>query len=99
MGSMARTFGEVVRVQRVARSLDLDGLSRAIGGTPSKGFLARVEEGLVGPSSSLVLKLAAVLGLPPDLMLNASGFATESQRIDALSALGASVVRRPTNGA
>ncbi len=70
---MSKGFGEVVRARREARGLDLDDLSRAIGGTLSKGFLARVEEGSVGPSSSLVLKLAEVLGLPADLMLNASG--------------------------
>jgi len=98
--SMGRAFGEVVKVQRLAKGLDLDDLSRAIGGTPSKGFLARVEEGSVGASSSLVLKLAAVLGLPADLLLNASGFATGTQRIDALSALGgATGTRRQTNGA
>lgn len=98
--SMGRAFGEVVRAQRQARGLDLEDLSRAIGGTPSRGFLARVGEGTVGPSSSLVLKLAAVLGSPADLMLNASGFATQSQRAEALRALeGVSGTRRPTNGA
>ncbi len=99
MAMLSRSFGGVIRAQREARGIDLDGLSQAIGGSPSKGFLARVEEGTVGPSSSLVLKLAGVLGLPGDLMLNASGFATESQRRDALSALeNATGTRRPTNG-
>ncbi len=97
---MSKGFGEVVRARREARGLDLDDLSRAIGGTPTKGFLARVEEGSVGPSSSLVLKLAEVLGLPADLMLNGSGFASGAQRMDALSALGGLTgSRRPTNGA
>ncbi len=98
-GGLKEAFGEVVRAQREAKGFDLDDLSRAIGGTPSKGFLARVEEGSVGPSSSLVLKLAAVLGLPADLMLNAGGFASGIQRMDALSALGSATgSRRPTNG-
>jgi transcriptional regulator with XRE-family HTH domain len=99
VASMGRAFGEVIRTQREAKGLDLVALSQAIGGTPSQGFLAKVEEGQVGPSSSVVLRIAAVLQLPPDLMLNASGFATEPQRVVALSALGGVTgTGRPTNG-
>ncbi len=91
-------FGALVRARREALGLDLDAVARVIGGTPGPGFLARFEEGSVGPSSSLVLKLADVLDLPSDLMLNAGGYATESQRAAALAAL-ADGTRRPTNGA
>ncbi|MEO5940819.1 MAG: helix-turn-helix transcriptional regulator [Candidatus Limnocylindrales bacterium] len=80
-------FGQVIRNRREARGLDLAALHLAIGGTPGIGFLASLERGAVGPSSSLVLKLAEVLDLPPDAMLNAAGFATEGQRLAALSSL------------
>ncbi len=80
-------FGAMLRARREAQGLDLDGLCAAIGGTPGRGFLARMEEGSVGPSSSLMLKLAAALGLPDDLVLNAGGVATEAQKLDALMAL------------
>ncbi|MEO7665171.1 MAG: helix-turn-helix transcriptional regulator [Candidatus Limnocylindrales bacterium] len=80
-------FGAVVRARREAMGLDLDTVSRAIGGTPGPGFLRSFEEGSVGPSSSLVLKLAAVLDLPSDQMLNAGGYATEGQRATALTRL------------
>ncbi|MEJ7696141.1 MAG: helix-turn-helix transcriptional regulator [Candidatus Limnocylindrales bacterium] len=84
-------FGAMVRGQRESRGLDLDALCAAIGGTPGIGFLGRLEDGLVGPSSSLITKISTALGLPVDLMLNAGGFATENQRLDALVTLAASV--------
>jgi hypothetical protein len=80
-------FGAIVRQHREARGLDIDGLCAAIGGTPGPGFLTSLEAGAVGPSSSLVLKLANALGLPADLMLNAAGFATQTQRAVALATL------------
>lgn len=80
-------FGGLVRARRQYLGLDLDAVSLAIGGTPGPGFLERFEEGSVGPSSSLLLKLAAVLDLPSDRMLNAGGYATEAQRATALSRL------------
>lgn len=80
-------FGQVIRNRREARGLDLDELHVAIGGTPGTGFLASLERGAVGASSSLVLKLAEVLDLPSDAMLNAAGFATEGQRLAALAGL------------
>ena len=81
------TFGDVVRRRREARALTHEELQLAIGGSPGAGFLARLEEGIVGPSAGLVLKLATALDLPADLMLNASGFTTETQRLSALLAL------------
>ncbi len=92
-------LGAILRQRREALGIDLDGLSRAIGGTPSAGFLARLEEGIVGPSSSLVLKLAAAFDLPGEVMLNAAGFATQVQRAEALAALGSAVGSHRTNGA
>ena len=80
-------FGAMLRARREALGLDLDQLCAAIGGTPGRGFLARMEEGSVGPSSSLMLKLAAALDLPAELLLNAGGVATETQRLEALVAL------------
>ncbi len=80
-------FGAVVRARREAMGLDLDAVANAIGGVPGAGFLGRFEDGSVGPSSSLVLKLAAVLDLPSDQMLNAGGYATEGQRAAALRRL------------
>jgi len=86
--AMGASFGDIVRRRREAKGLTLEDLQQAIGGTPGPGFLARLEEGVVGPASGLVLKLANVLDLPADLMLNASGFTTETQRLTALMALG-----------
>lgn len=80
-------FGAIVRQHRESRGFDIDGLCAAIGGTPGTGFLTSLEAGSVGPSSSLVLKLAEALGLPADLMLNAAGFATHAQRNLALETL------------
>lgn len=80
-------FGAIVRHHREARGLDMDGLCAAIGGLPGPGFLTSLEAGSVGPSSGLVLKLADALGLPVDLMLNAAGFATRTQRALALATL------------
>lgn len=80
-------FGAIVRQHRQERGLELDGLCAAIGGTPGPGFLASLESGSVGPSMSLVLKLAEALDLPGDLMVNAAGFATQAQRALALAAL------------
>lgn len=90
-------FGALVRARREAMALDLDSVSRAIGGTPGPAFLGRFEEGSVGPSSSLILKLAAVLDLPSDHMLNAGGYATEVQRLAALMRL-ADALRSPADG-
>ncbi len=90
-------FGAVVRARRQAMGLDLDAVASAIGGTPGPGFLGRFEDGSVGPSSSLVLKLAAVLDLPSDQMLNAGGYATEGQRAAALMRL-ADAPLSPANG-
>ncbi|MEO6579509.1 MAG: helix-turn-helix domain-containing protein [Candidatus Limnocylindria bacterium] len=80
-------FGAMVRQRREARDMDVDALCKAIGGTPSAGFLTSLEEGAVGATSSLVLKLATALALPADLLLNAAGFATQSQRAQALADL------------
>ncbi len=80
-------LGAIVRQHREARGLDVAALSAAIGGTPGPRFLTSLEAGSVGASSSLVLKLADVLGLPHDLMLNAAGYATQTQRALALAAL------------
>lgn len=93
-------FGAVIRTRREANGLDLNDLSIAVGGTPASGFFGRMEEGSVGPTSSLVLRLAAALDLPSDLMLNAGGYATEAQRASALAALAALAdgSRRPSNG-
>ncbi len=82
-----RDFGAIIRHYREARGMDVDGLCAAIGGTPGPGFLTSLESGSIGPSSSLVLKLAVALGLPADLMLNAAGFATRTQRRLALASL------------
>ncbi len=82
-------FGGMLRHQREARGLDVGALAKAIGGTPSPGFLTSLEEGAVGATSSLVLKLSSALGLPADLMLNAAGFATQAQRAQALADLAA----------
>lgn len=87
-------FGAVVRQHRESRGLDIDCLCAAIGGTPGPGFLTSLEAGSVGPSSSLVLKLAEALGLPADLMLNAAGFATHTQRSLALETLVAADASR-----
>lgn len=92
-------LGAIVRERREARGWTVDDLCRVIGGTPGAAFLARLEEGLMGPSSSLVLKLAAALGMPADLMLNAAGFATEGQRAKAITALGGTLPRRPADDA
>lgn len=46
-----------------------------------------MELGSVGPSTSLILRLGGVLDLPSDQMLNAAGYATESQRVAALGSL------------
>lgn len=81
-------FGGIVRARREGNGLDLAQLCEAIGGTPGAAFLARMEEGAVGPTSSLVVKLAVALELPADKMLNAAGFATNRQRIEALASLG-----------
>ncbi len=80
-------FGALVRQHREAKGLDIDALCSAIGGTPGPGFLASLEAGSIGPSSSLVIKIADALGLPADLMLNAAGFATQNQRALALASL------------
>lgn len=90
-------FGHLVRARRIALGLDLDAVAQAIGGTPGPGFLGRLEDGSIGPSSSLVLKLAVVLDLPADQMLNASGFATENQRAAALDRLAAAPPRGAIN--
>jgi transcriptional regulator with XRE-family HTH domain len=82
-----RDFGSIVRQHRLARGLDIEQLCSAIGGTPGPGFLKSLEDASIGPSSSLVLKLAEALELPADLMLNAAGFATQAQRSLALAAL------------
>lgn len=82
-----RDFGAIIRHYREARGMDADALCAAIGGTPGPGFLTSLESGSVGPSSSLVLKLAEALGLPADLMLNAAGFATRTQRRLAIASL------------
>jgi ribosome-binding protein aMBF1 (putative translation factor) len=82
------TLGTVVRRHREALGLSLEDVQAAIGGTPSTGFLAQLEDGTVGPAPTLLLKLATVLGLPADLVLNAGGFATEPQRLAALLELG-----------
>lgn len=91
-------FGAAIRRRREALGIDLDELARAIGGTPGAGFLARLEEGNIGTSSSLVLKLAAALDLPVDTLLNAAGFATAQQRAEALFELGGDGAPRRTNG-
>ena len=83
----APDFGAILRQYRQARGFGIEDLCAAIGGTPGPGFLKSLEDGVVGPSSSLVLKLAEALGLPADLMLNAAGFATHTQRSLALAAL------------
>ena len=95
-----KEFGAMVRARREAKALDLDALSTAVGGTPGSAFFGRLEEGSLGPTSSLVLKLAAVLDLPSDLMLNAAGYATEIQRATAMAALAvlAAGTRRPPQG-
>ncbi|MEO7119138.1 MAG: helix-turn-helix transcriptional regulator [Candidatus Limnocylindrales bacterium] len=80
-------FGAIVRRHREARGLDIDALCAAIGGTPGAGFLISLEAGSIGPSSSLVLKIANALELPDEMMLNAAGFATQVQRAVALAAL------------
>lgn len=90
-----RDFGAIIRHYREARGMDIDGLCAAIGGTPGPGFLTSLETGSVGPSSSLVLKLAEALQLPADLMLNAAGYATQTQRRLALASLpGIDAARR-----
>jgi transcriptional regulator with XRE-family HTH domain len=93
----ATDFASIVRRYRVLRGLDIDGLCAAIGGTPGPGFLTSLESGSIGPSSSLVLRLADALALPSDLMLNAAGFTTERQRALALASLaGLATGGRPT---
>ena len=82
-------FGQVIRNRREARGLDIDALCAAIGGTPGVAFLARLEEGSVGASSSLVLSIAGVLDLPAAAMLNAAGYATADQRVLAIASLAA----------
>ncbi len=82
-------FGQVIRNRREARGLTIDELCAAIGGTPGVGFLARLEEGSVGASSSLAISLADVLDLPAAAMLNAAGFATADQRMVAVASMAA----------
>lgn len=80
-------FGALIRRRREALGLGLDDVSKAVGGTPGPGFLGNMELGSVGPSTSLILRLGGVLDLPSDQMLNAAGYATESQRVAALGSL------------
>ncbi len=80
-------FGRMIRERREALGIDLPTLTVALGGQPSPGFLSNMEAGSVGPTTTLILKLGAILDLPSELMLNAAGYATETQRASAQSAL------------
>ena len=77
-------LGAILRSRREARGLALDALSKQLGGAPGPGFLGRLEEGLVAGTTGLILKLAEVLDLPAEALLNAAGFATEAQRATAI---------------
>jgi DNA-binding XRE family transcriptional regulator len=65
-------------------------LVRQLGGSPNETFISRIENGKQ-PSMVTAAKLAEALELPVNDVLNASGFATHTQILDATDRLRALV--------
>lgn len=75
--------------------LTLARLSALMGGSPGESFISKIETGHFVPTPALSVKLADALRLPPDVLLNAAGHATEEQQRIAEEKLRAEIFETP----
>lgn len=80
-------IGEVIRARRDAMGLSLVQMSMQAGGSPAPSFINKMETDSAQPGSETARRLASVLRLPEDLMLNGFGLATPEQRDAAVEKL------------
>jgi transcriptional regulator with XRE-family HTH domain len=78
-----RTFGEQLRQIRLGKrendpAFSLRKVAAAVGVEP--GYLSKVERDVERPSDDLIVKLAAILGEEPDVMLGFAGRISEDVR-------------------
>jgi transcriptional regulator with XRE-family HTH domain len=82
---MSDSFGEKLRRQRTKKGLTLEGLADKIGST--KAYVWQLENKKPArPSGELLLKIASVLELSPDYLIDDSvSEPSERQAVDALA--------------
>lgn len=80
-------FGQAVQARRQSMEMSLNVLSREMGGSPGPSFLSKLETGQVEASPRVAARLASSLNLPLETILNAAGYATETQRSKAITEL------------
>ena len=88
-------FGQIVQGRRSAMDMSLNALSGRMGGSPGPSFLSKIESGSVSPTREVALRIADALDLPRDVVLNATGHASETQEVSALDALQQALYEQP----
>jgi hypothetical protein len=67
--------------------MSLNALSARMGGSPGAPFISKIESGIVHPTREVTARLAKALEMPREDVLNAAGFATETQQTTAIEVL------------
>ena len=80
-------LGSFVKTRRGEMGMSLSELSRAMDGSPVESFLSRLERGQVPIPREAAIKLARILSLPEEEVLNMSGHVTEEQALVAAQRL------------
>lgn len=81
------TAGQALRERRRALLLSMEQMSAAMGGTPRPSVISRIETGATRPNRRMAERLAEVLDLPKETVLNAFGYASDEQTKEALGHL------------
>ena len=76
---MGTRLGQVIRQRRDAMEMSLNSLSARMGGSPGSPFLSKIESGIVHPTREVAARLSKALELPREEVLNAAGYATDTQ--------------------
>lgn len=76
---MGTLLGQVIQQRRGAMKMSLNALSARMGGSPGSPFLSKIESGIVHPTREVSTRLAKALELPREEVLNAAGYATDTQ--------------------
>jgi transcriptional regulator with XRE-family HTH domain len=80
-------LGQYIQDRRQNMGMSLSVLSREMGGSPGGSFLSKVEAAHADVSPAVAVRLASALSLPPEILLNAAGYATTDQVDGALNRL------------
>lgn len=88
-------FGLIMQSRRQAMQMSLNVLSGRLGGSPGPSFLSKIETGQVVPTREVATRLADALGMTTEVVLNATGHATDDQEAIALEQLRTMLFEEP----